>query len=128
MANIKVMHKAAVISTDLTVKEIKKLEAIKPECLTIKDAEGNIRFSIGTANHESISKYGIAFANDSKVSILIDAPKVNRDLVEELFGALLLQLSEIEQNAYDVLDEVAVDLEDLIEIADENEDEESEEE
>lgn len=125
MANIKVMHKAAVISTDLTVKEIKKLEALKPECLSIKDAEGNVRFSICTANHESISRYGIAFANDSKVSILIDAPKVNRDIVEDLFGALLLQLSEIEQKAYEALDEVSTDLEDLIEI--EDEDEESEE-
>ena len=128
MANIKVMHKAAVISTDLTIKEIKKLEALNPDCLAIKDAEGNVRFNIATSNNESISKYGIVFANDSRISVLIDAARVNRDVVEELFGAVLLQLSEIEKKAMTYLDEITTDLDDLIEITDDVEDEAEEEE
>lgn len=124
MANIKVMHKAAVISTDLTIKEIKKLEAINPDCLTIKNDNGDILFSIATSNRESISRYGIVFANDSKISVLIDAAKVNRDVVEELFGATVLQLSTIENQAIDALEELDTDLATLIEI----EDEESEDE
>lgn len=124
MANIKVMHKAAVISTDLTIKEIKKLEAINPDCLTIKNDNGDVLFSIATSNRESISKYGIVFANDSKISVLIDAAKVNRDVVEELFGATVLQLSTIENQAMMALEELDTDLATLIEI----EDEESEDE
>ena len=116
MANIKVMHKAAVISTDLTIKEIKKLEALNPDCLAIKDAEGNVRFNIATSSKESISRFGIVFNNDSRISVLIDANKINRDVVEELFGAVLLQLSEIEKKAVAYLDSVSVDLDDLIEI------------
>lgn len=127
MANIKVMHKAAVISTDLTVKEIKKLEALNPDCLAIKDAEGNVMFNIATSTRESVSKYGIVFANDSKISVLIDAVKVDRDVIEELFGAVLLQLSEIEKKAFDYLEEVATDLDDLIEIVSDNEEDEEEE-
>lgn len=121
MANIKVMHKAAVISTDLTVKEIKKLEALNPDCLAIKDANGDVIFNIGTASQESISKYGIVFSNDSKISVLIGAPRVNRDVVEELFGATLLRLSEIEQKAVEYLDSISVDLDDLITIDEEDE-------
>lgn len=124
MANIKVMHKAAVISTDLTVKEIKKLEALNPDCLAIKDAEGNVMFNIATSTRESVSKYGIVFANDSKISVLVDAVKVDRDVIEELFGAVLLQLSEIEKKAFDYLEEVATDLDDLIEIVAEEDEEE----
>lgn len=124
MANIKVMHKAAVISTDLTIKEIKKLEAINPDCLTIKNDNGDVLFSIATSNRESISKYGIVFANDSKISVLIDAARVNRDVVEELFGATVLQLSTIENQAMSALEELDTDLATLIEI----EDEESEDE
>lgn len=127
MANIKVMHKAAVISTDLTVKEIKKLEALNPDCLAIKDAEGNVMFNIATSTRESVSKYGIVFANDSKISVLVDAVKVDRDVIEELFGAVLLQLSEIEKKAFDYLEEVATDLDDLIEIVSDNEEDEEEE-
>lgn len=121
MANIKVMHKAAVISTDLTVKEIKKLEALNPDCLAIKDANGDVRFNIATGTMEAVSKYGIVFANDSKITVLIDAAKVNRDVIEELFGAILLQLSEIERNAIEYLDNITVDLSDLIEIEEEEE-------
>lgn len=124
MANIKVMHKAAVISTDLTIKEIKKLEAINPDCLTIKNDNGDVLFSIATSNRESISRYGIVFANDSKISVLIDAARVNRDVVEELFGATVLQLSTIENQAMSALEELDTDLATLIEI----EDEESEDE
>ncbi len=127
MANIKVMHKAAVISTDLTVKEIKKLEALNPDCLAIKDAEGNVMFNIATSTRESVSKYGIVFANDSKISVLVDAVKVDRDVIEELFGAVLLQLSEIEKKAFDYLEEVATDLDDLIEIVSDDEEDEEEE-
>lgn len=117
MAKIKTLHKAAVISTDLTIKEIKKVEALNPDCLTIKDAEGSVKFSIGTGKTESISKYGIVFANDSKVSILIDAEKVNRDVIENQFGAILLQLSEVEKQVYTYLETVGTDLDDLIEIS-----------
>lgn len=126
MANIKVIHKAAVISTDLTVKKIKKLEAIAPDCLTIKNEKGEILFSIGTGKQESISKYGIVFANDSKISVLIDATKVNRDLVEELFGAALLQLSTIEAQSAKALKHLGTSLEDLIQIEDELNEDESE--
>lgn len=127
MANIKVMHKAAVISTDLTVKEIKKLEALNPDCLAIKDAEGNVMFNIATSTKECVSKYGIVFANDSKISVLVDAVKVDRDVIEDLFGAILLQLSEVEKKAFDYLEEVATDLDDLIEIVSDNEEDEEEE-
>lgn len=126
MANIKVMHKAAVISTDLSIKEIKKLEALNPDCLAIKDAEGNVIFNIATSNRESISKYGIVFANDSKISVLIEAPKVNKDVIEELFGAILLRLSKIETQAFDYLEDVDSDLDTLIEIVDDEDDEDEE--
>lgn len=124
MANIKVMHKAATISTDLTIKEIKKLEALNPDCLTIKNADGDVIFSIATGEREALSKFGIVFANDSKVSVLVDAKKVNRDIVENLFGAILLQLSKIEIQANAALDELVTDLDELINIIDEDEEDE----
>ena len=109
---------------DVDMKLFNKLEALNPDCLAIKDAEGNVMFNIATSTKECVSKYGIVFANDSKISVLVDAVKVDRDVIEDLFGAILLQLSEVEKKAFDYLEEVATDLDDLIEIVAEEDEEE----
>lgn len=120
MAHIKTVHKAAVISTDLSVKNIKKLEAINPDALEIKNDKGETLFQIATGSNESISKYGIVFANDSKLSVIVDTDKsLSRDLVAELFGATLLQLSRVEEQANAALESIGTDLDTLIEIEDE---------
>lgn len=120
MAHIKTVHKAAVISTDLSVKNIKKLEAINPDALAIKNDNGETLFQIATGSNESISKYGIVFANDSKLSVIVDTDKsLSRDLVAELFGATLLQLSRVEEQANAALESIGTDLDTLIEIEDE---------
>ena len=120
MAHIKTVHKAAVISTDLSVKNIKKLEAINPDALAIKNDKGETLFQIATGSNESISKYGIVFANDSKLSVIVDTDKsLSRDLVAELFGATLLQLSRVEEQANAALESIGTDLDTLIEIEDE---------
>ena len=120
MAKIKTVHKAAVISTDLSVKNIKKLEAINPDALAIKNDKGETLFQIATGSNESISKYGIVFANDSKLSVIVDTDKsLSRDLVAELFGATLLQLSRVEEQANAALESIGTDLDTLIEIEDE---------
>lgn len=120
MAHIKTAHKAAIISTDLSVKDIKKLEAINPDSLEIKTDKGETLFKVATGNNESISKFGVVFANDSKISTLVDSAKaLDRDTVSEIFGAIVLQLSRVEEQAKAALESIGTDLDNLIEIEDE---------
>lgn len=117
MAKIKVVHKAAILSTELSVKEIKRLEAISPDALCVKNEDGEVLFQVATGSVASISKYGICFSEDSKISVLISSKgAVNKDTIEELFGAALLQLATVERQAAEVLEEVDADLDDMIEI------------
>ena len=120
MAHIKTVHKAAVISTELSVKNIKKLEAINPDSLEIKNDKGETLFKVASGSHESISKFGVVFAEDSKISVLVDTEKkLDRETVSELFGAILLQLSRVEEQANAALESIGADLDTLIEIEDE---------
>jgi len=121
MAHIKTAHKAAVISTDLSVKNIKKLEAINPDALEIKNEKGDILFKVATGANESMSKYGVVFANDSKISVVVNTKeKLDRETVSEIFGATLLQLSRVEEQANAALESIGADLDSLIEIEDED--------
>ena len=121
MAHIKTVHKAAVISTDLSVKNLKKLEAINPDALEIKTKDGDVLFKVAVGNEESISKYGIVFTNDSKISVLVDTTKkLDKDTVAEIFGATLLQLSRVEEQANAALESIGTDLDSLIEVEDED--------
>lgn len=120
MAKIKTVHKAAVISTDLSVKDIKKLEAINPDALCIKKDNGETLFQVGVGAEESMSRYGIVFSGDSKISVVVDtAEKLDRETVSEIFGATLLQLSRVEEQANEALTAIGSDLDSLIEIEDE---------
>ena len=120
MAKIKTVHKAAVISTDLSVKDIKKLEAINPDALCIKKDNGETLFQVGVGSVESMSRYGIVFSGDSKISVVVDtAEKLDRETVSEIFGATLLQLSRVEEQANEALVAIGSDLDSLIEIEDE---------
>lgn|SRR5574344_460366 len=124
MAHIKTVHKAAVISTDLSVKNIKKLEAINPDSLEIKNDNGETLFKVATGSEESISKFGIVFANDSKISVVVNTEeRLDRETVSEIFGATLLQLSRVEEQANAALENIGADLDTLIEIEDEGTDE-----
>jgi hypothetical protein len=120
MAHIKTVHKAAVISTELSVKDIKKLEAINPDALEIRTEKGDVLFRVATGKEDGISKYGIVFATDSKISVLTNSDKaLDRDAVAESFGAILLQLSRVEEQAKAALESIGSNLDDLIEIEDE---------
>lgn len=120
MAHIKTVHKAAVISTDLSVQNIKKLEAINPDALEIKTERGDVLFKVATGTHESISKYGVVFANDSKISVLVSSEeKLDRERVSEIFGSTILQLSRVEEQANAALTSISADLDSLITIEDE---------
>jgi hypothetical protein len=69
---------------------------------------------------ESMSRYGIVFSGDSKISVVVDtAEKLDRETVSEIFGATLLQLSRVEEQANEALTAIGSDLDSLIEIEDE---------
>ena len=117
MAKLKAIHKSVIITTELTVKQIKKLEAIEPDALTIVNDKDEVIFAIGTGKQEVISKNGIVFTNDSSISVLAVSDKaLDQEALEESFGAILLQLSRVEEQAQAALAELTVDLKDLIKI------------
>ncbi len=115
MAKLKTLHKAAVISTELAINDIKKVEALNPDALAIKNADGEVIFKVGVGKEESVSRFGVVFAGDSKISVLLGNP-VDRATIEEKFGATLLRLSEVERQVSEYLETVDTNLSDLIEI------------
>ena len=115
MAKVQVMHKAVMLSSDLTIEEIKKAEAIIPEALQIVDRHDNVIFAVATGNCEGMSTYGVVFNKENKISVLIDEQAaLTADKVEEYFGSILLRLTRVEDQVKAHLADIKADLKDMI--------------
>lgn len=113
MAKLKVAHRAAILSTELDVKDIKKAMALVPSTLQIKDAEGNVIFTVAVGNTPAVSKHGIVF-KENKITNVLTVETVSQDSVEEEFGNILLQLEKVEEQVADALADFATDVADMI--------------
>lgn len=119
MAKINVCGDAVVIKSDLKLEDIKLLEKYRPDCLTVKDDEGEPVFKLGTTCcGGTVNKYGVSFASathdDEGLAVFTtmfaccaDATLDEiKDCIADEFGQPVAMLTKLEESLKDVIDEV----------------------
>ena len=106
MATIKIMGDILQIKSELTEKEVERVEAFAPEALKLFDNEGNELFGVSYPANACFSKYGICFCNkDDEGKIFMSTnnpitdhsdPDKEREEVIRIFAPLLSKLRAVE--------------------------------
>ena len=118
-AGITVAGQAVVITSSMTLDDIKTIGKYRPEKLQLKDAENKeVTFVISVSKGRgSINKYGAEFDSttynrDGKAVITLDMPVVNgsvEESVAEYVGAAILNLNKLEAQLPAVINEITTE-------------------
>lgn len=118
-AGITVAGQAVVITSSMTLDNIKTIGKYRPEKLQLKDAENKeVIFVISVSKGKgSINKYGAEFDSttynrDGKAVITLDMPAVNgsvEESVAEYVGAAILNLNKLEAQLPAVINEITAE-------------------
>lgn len=105
MAKLTIMGDTVQITTDMTRKEIERVNAYAPTALKLFDNEGNELFGVGIGD-ASYSKYGICFCSenaDGKMFMTTNNPVVDhsdaekeREEVVRFFAPVISKLQAVE--------------------------------
>lgn len=118
-AGITVAGQAVVITSSMTLDNIKTIGKYRPNALQLKDAENKeVIFSVGIAKGKgSINKYGaefdgVTYNSEGKAVITLDMPEVKGNVAEsiaEYVGAAILNLNKLEAQLPAVINEIATE-------------------
>lgn len=117
MAKISIVGDAAVVTSTLSVEDIKTLKKYRPEALTLMGGEDGKEpvFAVELADGcGSISKYGITFSGatrdgEKKATLTLILKNVTgdvREYVADMYGSALAHLNEMESILPGVLADV----------------------
>lgn len=108
MAKLKISGNAIVLTSDLKLDTIKKMEKYNPDALVIfnetKDGDREEVFKIGSGVVSGISKYGITFAETNKTGLAVATSLLpetvavgdKKQFVKENFANTLFFLQDLE--------------------------------
>ena len=113
-AKVEISGASAVLVSDVTLDDWKRVEKYAPEILKIVDEEGNAVFKVKVGEGGgSINEYGVSFGTytneggKATVTVLLDDDIEDKTAaVTELMGSALLDLNEIENELPDVLKDI----------------------
>lgn len=118
-AGITVAGQAVVITSSMTLDNIKTIGKYRPNALQLKDAENKeVIFSVGIAKGKgSINKYGaefdgVTYNSEGKAVITLDMPEVKGNVAEsiaEYVGVAILNLNKLEAQLPAVINEIATE-------------------
>jgi len=123
MARINVLGEACVITSSLTLNDIKTIEKYRPKALTLYGGEDgkDPLFAICTANSGSINKNGASFNtethDDAKLAcltVIIPAGVVTgnvREWVADQMGSAIISLNKLEETLPAILLEIKAEKE-----------------
>lgn len=116
MAKIVIAGDAVVVTSSLTLDDIRKVEKYRPEALILKGGEDNKEpiFSVGTAKSGSINQYGVTFASESHdesklAQLTMTLCGVNGDVKEyvaDKIGAAVETLNQVEATLPSVIEDI----------------------
>ena len=114
-AHVDISGASAVLVSDVTLDDWKRVEKYSPEMLKIVDEEGDPLFKIKTSDGGgSINEYGVCFGSYTNegelatVTVLLDDDIEDKlAAVKEIMGSALLDLNEIEKEIPNVLKDIA---------------------
>lgn len=114
MAKVTIAGRAVVITSDITLDDIKKVAKYRPEELIIKDKDKNPVFAI-SATGNSVNQFGISFPEKTRddkgfaMITLITDPYKGEDFkghVMDKIGGAVLKLEELEKTLPGVIKEI----------------------
>ena len=115
-AHIGVSGAAAILVSDIDLKDWKRVEKYSPDSLKLYDEEGYADFIVKTSDSQtgSVGEHGVTFSSYSnkngKATVTILLNTENEDkvaAVKELFGNILLDLNQIEEGIPEILKSIA---------------------
>ena len=115
-AHMEVSGAAAILISDVSLEDWKRVEKYAPEALKLFDENGDADFKVGTRGSASgaITDHGVSFGGysnkEGKATVTIMLDTGNEDkvaAVKELFGNTLLDLNRIEAKIPDALKDIA---------------------
>ena len=114
---IRIIEDACVITSQLKLEDIKKVQKIRPKALSLysTDCEGNIEeiFKVAAGNSSSISSYGIVFNKANKngyatiTTLFPEHVKDKKEWILNNYAKLFVMLKEVEKNVKHELTEIA---------------------
>ena len=116
MAKITVVGDAAVVTSSITLANLKKIEKYRPKALTLFGGEDGKEpvFKIGTGSKGSINEYGATFSgetHDDKKLATITIPLTGvtgdvKEYVAESTGTAIININKIERSLGAALEEI----------------------
>lgn len=123
-AKVTIAGDAVVITSALTLEEIKTVGKYRPKALTLMGGENNKEpiFVLGTSSNGSINKYGASFAGVARdgsgkatITLMMKGSTDNiKEAVADNYGAALVSLNKLEQALPAVLEEIKVEREGIM--------------
>ena len=118
MAKISIAGSAVIITSDISLDNLKLIQKYRPQALSLKDEEGKTTlFAIATGESGSVTKYGAIFNSftrdaDKKATITImkndlpaEADKAKAEIADE-FGTALNFINKLEALLPAVVEEI----------------------
>lgn len=125
-ASIKIVGRACVIESGVSLDDVKKIQKYRPTALTLYETENGKKepvFAVGISkanSNGSINPNGASFGTTptdaGKAAITLLVPEDCDDLkkwARETIGAAILQLKKVEEKLPEVLSEVAAEMDDI---------------
>ena len=114
-AHVDISGASAVLVSDVTLEDLKRVEKYAPDMLKLIDEEGDVAFKVQTDEGTgSANKYGVCFGSytneggKATVTVLLDDEIEDKvAAVRDIMGSALLDLNEIEKEIPGVLEEIA---------------------
>ena len=114
---IRIIEDACVITSQLKLEDIKKVQKIRPKALALytTDCEGNIEeiFKVAAGSSSSISSFGIVFNKANKngfatiTTLFPEHVKDKKGWILDNYAKLFVMLKEVEKNVKHELTEIA---------------------
>ena len=114
---IRIVEDACVITSQLKLEDIKKIQKIRPKALSLyaTDCEGNIEeiFKVAAGKSSSISSFGIVFNKANKngfatiTTLFPEHVKDKKSWILDNYAKLFVMLKEVEKNVKHELTEIA---------------------
>lgn len=126
MANVNVLGDALVITSVVSLEDLKTVGKYRPEALVLKDDNGDEYFAIGTTcGYGSVNKYGAEFGGETHdegkkatITLLVDGngtpEEIKADIAEDI-GVQLLNINKIEEKIPEVLAEIKAERDRILE-------------
>lgn len=125
-ATIEVLGNALVITSGISLDNIKLVEKYRPQALVLFEGEDNEKqavFKVSTGSSGSISKYGIVFNsatrdNDKLAVVTITDENIPEEGIQQYLidkiGTSILSLNKVEAGLNEVVEEILMEQEEIL--------------